>query len=172
MPTALEIAYPMRERCVNACCTSVRHPRHIRFTSEEHLWHIGGIHADIAWQSGGLCADRSRTRSGLITDVGWLRSRLPSGRNPVIVRLRHDQVDHGWQHPEQATRIGKRNGVAARRRLRAATAEKRRRGAHVEGVMWIEAVAWSGLALRDEESRPVEARPGTGVPFATLKCSR
>ena len=36
-------------------------------------------------------------------------------------------------------------------------------------VVWIEAVAWSGLALRDEESRPVEARPRTGVPFRDVE---
>jgi len=109
------------------------HPKAIRRTSETDLWHIGGIPADIAWQSGGLCGDRSPTRSGVIADTGWLRSRLSSSPNPVIVRLRHNQVDHGWEHPEQATRIGKRNRVATRRRLREAAAKKRRCGARVEG---------------------------------------
>ena len=148
------------------------HPKAIRRTSETHLWHIGGIPADIAWQSGGLCGDRSRTRSGVIADTGWLRSRLSSGPNPVIVRLRNNQVDHGWEHPEQATRIGKRNGVATRRRLREATAGKRRGRARVEGGMDRgRRLVWTGSEGRGKQASRSAARdlcPLDDVEMLTL----
>ena len=99
-----------------------------------HQWEIRGTSSDIYMDTWTIF-ERTQRRTGIGCTAVASRTLVGHGRDydqTAIVRIggpRYRHVGHVivvGKHAERAARIGKRNGVAARCRLRQATAEKRR----------------------------------------------
>ena len=142
-------ACSVRESCVAPCVNhawSLREPcvvtggsmRGICGAAAAHQWDISGKSVEhlrtSAWtpvrrlsvHNVGQKSDAQRLRRGhwLVTVATMTRPQLWKLGGPRDGRVGH--VIMVGEHAERAARIGKRNGVAARCRLRQATAEKRR----------------------------------------------
>lgn len=99
-----------------------------------HQWEIRGISSDI-YMDTRTTSERTQRRTGVGCTAVVSRTLVGHGHDydqTAVVEIGgpHDgHVGHVimvGKHAERAARIGRRNGVAARCRLRQATAEKRR----------------------------------------------